>query len=396
MTKVLCVTIQYPPHHLGGYEVSCRDVMSRLVARGHQVTVLTSDFRLAGVEDPPDERDGRTPDGVAVRRDLRLYFRDDQLWSPSVLTRLSVERTNQAALRQALDAAQPEVVSVWHLGAVSLGIVSTLVESGLPLVYGISDDWLTYSPVLDAWSRGFRQRPKMAAIVKALCRVPTRVPDLGRSGSFCFISEFTRQRAEEFTPWTFGDSTVVYSGIDRTLYPPPPDLAAAADAAADRPWRGRLLYVGRYDPRKGIETLLAAMPLLPDMTLEVQGKGDEGYRRRLEQQVADLGIADRVVFGSARREELADRYRDADAVVFPSEWDEPFGLVPAEAMSCGTPVAATGQGGSAEFLFDGINCVRFEAGNVADLAAVSKRHPSCDGAWCRAGLSLPPTSTSST
>lgn len=54
---------------------------------------------------------------------------------------------------------------------------------------------------------------------------------------------------------------------------------------------------------------------------------------------------------------LRERYAHADAVVFPSRWDEPFGLVPLEAMTQGTPVVATRRGGSAEYLEDGVNCL---------------------------------------
>jgi glycosyltransferase involved in cell wall biosynthesis len=248
-----------------------------------------------------------------------------------------------------------------------------LVEDGRPLVYGVSDDWLTYAPVLDAWTRMFAKRRLLGAAVEAVGRVPTRVADIGRSGAFCFISDFTRRRAEEKTVWSFPLATVVYSGIDRTLYPPPADPEAAAARVAERAWSGRLLYAGRYDARKGIETLLAAIPLLPDVALEIQGTGDEGYKRTLEAMVVELGIGDRVEFGAVRRDELPERYRAADLVVFPSEWDEPFGLVPVEAMSCGTPVIGTGTGGSAEFLLDGINCVRFAAGDPEDLAAAVRR-----------------------
>src|SRR5581483_208114 len=55
-------------------------------------------------------------------------------------------------------------------------------------------------------------------------------------------------------------------------------------------------------------------------------------------------------------------------VLFPTEWDEPFGIVPLEAMACATPVIATGTGGSGEFLVDGENSVLFEAGDAAALA----------------------------
>jgi hypothetical protein len=66
-------------------------------------------------------------------------------------------------------------------------------------------------------------------------------------------------------------------------------------------------------------------------------------------------------------------------LIFPSEWDEPFGLVPVEAMACGTPVAATGVGGSGEFLRDGYNSVLFPAGDSSKLAAAVRRLE-CDAA----------------
>jgi hypothetical protein len=55
-------------------------------------------------------------------------------------------------------------------------------------------------------------------------------------------------------------------------------------------------------------------------------------------------------------------------MVFPSEWAEPFGLVPVEAMACDTPVIATRVGGSAEFLHAGVNCLAFPAGDHEALA----------------------------
>src|SRR3546814_842921 len=108
-------------------------------------------------------------------------------------------------------------------------------------------------------------------------------------------------------------------------------------------------------------------------TLEVQGTGDPAERDRMASLAAELGLGDRVEFGSVDRAGLVERYRAADAFVFPSEWEEPFGLVPLEAMACGTPVMATGVGGSGEFLLDPGNCVRFTAGDPSDLAAAVRR-----------------------
>ena len=60
--------------------------------------------------------------------------------------------------------------------------------------------------------------------------------------------------------------------------------------------------------------------------------------------------------GAKPRAELRDVYAAADVVVFPVQWNEPWGLVPLEAMSVGRPVVASGTGGSAEYLRDGENC----------------------------------------
>jgi glycosyltransferase involved in cell wall biosynthesis len=70
---------------------------------------------------------------------------------------------------------------------------------------------------------------------------------------------------------------------------------------------------------------------------------------------------------------LAALYRDADAVLFPVRWQEPFGLVPLEAMACGTPVVATGTGGSAEYLVDEGNALMVAPDDPAALARAVRR-----------------------
>ena len=61
MTKTLLITSMYPPHHYGGYELSCQDVVERWRARGHDITVLTSGLTVDGVETPADERRSTSP-----------------------------------------------------------------------------------------------------------------------------------------------------------------------------------------------------------------------------------------------------------------------------------------------------------------------------------------------
>jgi len=358
--NVLVLTNMYPPHHYGGYELSCRDVVDRFRARGHEVTVLTSTVRVAGVADPPDER------ARGVRRDLSLYWDDHRLLSPPVWRRAAIERTNHAALRSALADAQPDVVSVWNMGAMSLGLLTSLIEHDVPIAYNVYDDWLVYGPKLDAWTRLFRRRPRLARAVRARTGVPTTLPDFPRAGTYCFMSDYIRMRAQRDAGWTPERSTVVLGGIDEADFPPA--------VPHSKGWTGRLLYAGRIDDRKGIHVAIDALELLPnETTLDIVGRGDDEYRARLDTQIERLGVRDRVLFDVVERDELAARFVDADAFIFPVLWDEPFGLVPIEAMACATPVIATGTGGSAEFLEHEANCLLVPRGDARALAAAVRR-----------------------
>jgi glycosyltransferase involved in cell wall biosynthesis len=191
--------------------------------------------------------------------------------------------------------------------------------------------------------------------------VPAHV-DLDRAASWAFISEATRAKALG----TVGleRTRVIHAGIDRGLF----------DERAEHGWDGRLLYVGRIDARKGIETAIRALAGLPEATLTVDGAGDGRELARLRGLAEALGLRDRVRFRRSARADLPGRYADADVVLFPVLWEEPWGLVPLEAMAVGTPVIATGIGGSREYLRDQENCLLFEPrDDPAGLAAAVGR-----------------------
>jgi glycosyltransferase involved in cell wall biosynthesis len=344
VTRILVLTNMFPPHHHGGYELACADAVDRWRARGHDVSVLTTTFRVEGIEDPDNERES------GVRRDLDFYFRKHRIVRPPPLRRLRIERQNQKALVKALDETRAEVVSVWHMGAMSFGLLETVRSRRIPLVSVIGDLWPLYGPGADAWLSVFVKRPILGRWARRLTGLPTALPDLDDAGAFCFASEWLRRLVTTNSPWKPRRSAVVYHGINRRDFPPrPPD---------GRPWRWRLACVGRLDERKGIHVAVSALRHLPEeATLAIWGRGDPAYLARLRAVAAEVGVEDRVEFGEAPRSALGELYAGADVFLFPILWDEPFGLVPLEAMSCGTPVVATATGGSAEFLMHRGNCL---------------------------------------
>jgi glycosyltransferase involved in cell wall biosynthesis len=361
MTAVLVVSNMYPPHHHGGYELSCRDVVNRWRAAGDAVTVLTSDL----VVDGADPSGGESDEGVW--RWLPIAFRDGDLWYPPHRTRLQRERVAQRALKRALDLVQPDVVSIWHMAALSTGMLKTLAKTGVPLVYVVCDDWTTYAHKIDPWMKHLYARPRLGRALERALHVPATLPDLGASGTFLFVSDSTRRRAEQYSPWSFPESTVTYSGIDHADFP-------SKWRSSDREWTWRLLQADRFDPRKGIETSVRALKELPPhATLELLGRGDDAYRAEIRALADSLFVGGRVSIGAVPRSEMASRYANADVVLFPIEWEEPFGLTPIEAMACGTPVIATGLGGSAEVLKDGVNCLMVPPGDPSAVAAAVRR-----------------------
>jgi glycosyltransferase involved in cell wall biosynthesis len=382
MMRVLAVSHMYPPHHLGGYEVACRGVMERFAEQGHDVMVLTSETRLPGVDDTADATPSPTPSStVEVRRQLVPWWD----WAastplqPTRRRRTAIERRNQGALRGAVEEFEPDVASVWSMGFLSFSVLRLLEDRRVPIVLSLCDDWICHAHQFDAWTSSFAVpratgRPARAGVPSAASlglavrravagarglrsELPTLAGARASYASRMIAAEVSRRGR-----WQFPNAPVIPLGVETRDFP--------VTAPPGRPWSWRILYVGRVVRAKGVPTLIRALPKLPaEASLEIDGHALDIDRREMAELAGALGVGDRVTFTRSPRTALRDRYRAADVVVFPSEWAEPFGIVPLEAMACGIPVVATGTGGSGEFLADGTNCVRFTPGDPDDLAA---------------------------
>jgi glycogen(starch) synthase len=352
--RVLAVGNLYPPASVGGYEEHWRSAMDRLRELGHAPRVLTTD--------EPRTAAGGAPASGDVRRELRWYWRDHRFPSIGPRRRLLLERHNAAVFDRHLAELRPDVVNWWSMGGMSLSLIERARRAGVPAVGVVCDDWMHYGPEVDAWSRLFASRPRLAALADRLTSVPTRL-DLDAAGSWLFVSDSVRRRALD--RWDLSHTGIAHAGVDASLFRPAPE----------RPWRWRLLYAGRIDARKGIDTAIEALGFLPtDATLTIVGSGDESYAEELQALRERLGLERRVELAGPRpRAELAELYADTDAVLFPVRWEEPWGLVPLEAMATGTPVLATRRGGSAEYLVGGENCLDFPAGDAGALAQAVTR-----------------------
>jgi glycosyltransferase involved in cell wall biosynthesis len=167
------------------------------------------------------------------------------------------------------------------------------------------------------------------------------LPALARSVQHLIaISEYTKSRVVDIFGVSAEKVTVVLNGVGQEFSPrPSPEVTAMRTklGISDQPY---LLYVGSLEPRKNLSRLLQAWARVceacPDTQLIVTGLSMKGSRVFSEVQL-EL-IPPRVFFtGYVSAEDLPSLYSGAEAFIYPSLY-EGFGLPPAEAMACGTPV----------------------------------------------------------
>ena len=350
--RVLTIGNLFPPHHFGGYEQVWASAVGHLREHGHDVRVLAVDYRHPGPEQP---------DGADVHRTLRWYWTEHDFARFGLRRRLAIERHNQGELARHLEDFRPDVIGFWSMGGMSHSLIEASRRRDLPIVAFVHDPWLDYGRWTDQWTRLFRLRRYhwAAPAAQVLSGLPTQV-NYGAAGRYVFVSDFLRRRMLALN-LGLADTAVAASGIAATF--------SAAGAAHS--WRWRLLYVGRLHPDKGIAEAVRCLAHLPEeASLTVAGSWDPRDETALERLVDELGLRSRVrTLGRLPAEAVAELYRTSDAVLFPVRWEEPWGLVPLEAMASGCPVVATGRGGSGEYLRHGENCLLVPVGDPASLAA---------------------------
>jgi len=184
--------------------------------------------------------------------------------------------------------------------------------------------------------------------------------------------------------WLYGadmkKATVIPPGVDLDRFTPIPKNEAKKRVGipcGDK----NIMFAGRIEPLKGIDTLIQAMALIKTRYPEVMKNtcvaiigGDpwadnpDAEMARLQALLDELDIHDIVVFlGAKDQEVLPNYYAAAEVVVMPSHY-ESFGMVALEAMAMGRPVIASEVGGLAYLIQDGINGYHVPSRNHEALA----------------------------
>jgi glycosyltransferase involved in cell wall biosynthesis len=153
----------------------------------------------------------------------------------------------------------------------------------------------------------------------------------------------------------------LHCGVQAPSYP-------ATPLSQDIHQQQRILFVGRIVPYKGIEWLIKALAQT-DRRIHLDIAGDGWGRPSMEKLAAQMGLSDRLTWhGWCQGDKLEQLYQQSLAVVFPSLWPEPAGLVTLEAYARYRPVIAAAVGGIPEYVQNGQTGILVPPHDISQLA----------------------------
>jgi glycosyltransferase involved in cell wall biosynthesis len=304
--KILHVVPTYlPAWRHGGPILAVHGLCKALAARGHEVTVFTTDVHGDGSLEVPLEKPVEI-DGVEVRYFPVRSFR--RLYVAPGLARAAREEIGR------FDMVHLHSVFLWPTSAVA----RIAERAEVPYVL---------SP------RGML--------------VPELIQTRGRLRKLAWMLLAERRTIERAA--TLHATTDLEAEDASRLNLPLPPLAVIPNGIDPEPWDGGeaavsspfLLFLGRLSWKKGLDRLIPALARVPGVTLALAGNDEEGITPDLQRLAREHGVADRTVFlGPVHGPEKAALLHQASALVLPST-SENFGNVVLEAWAAGRPAVVT-------------------------------------------------------
>ncbi|RPI29609.1 MAG: glycosyltransferase family 1 protein [Acidobacteria bacterium] len=358
--KFLFLSNYFPPHTRGGYEQWCEEVALALTDRGHEVSVITA-----------------RPEAAEKRR-----FQVFRVLEPEVvggtastvgrfLKRKSLENANLDQTRRVIDQTRPDAAMIWGMWNIPRS-VPALVEALLPdrTAYYFCDYWPSLPNAMEQQleapaTRRITGIPKQLLARLIVPRIRKERRHTLELRKPIFVSEAIGRLLGQ-SGVRPGKAEVIYGGTQVEQFTPNRLLRAKEDPL-------RLVYLGRLTADKGVHTALRALRILSGcpvkVCLDIYGGGDEVYEKELRAFVQSQGLTTTVRFcGGISRAQVPDILSRYHALVFPSEWEEPFARTVLEAMAAGLLVIGTTTGGTPEILRHRETGLAFRAGQAEELA----------------------------
>jgi glycosyltransferase involved in cell wall biosynthesis len=355
--RILVLSNLYPPAVLGGYEVECDTVVTHLRER-HEVLVLTS--RRGRLEASAETGVLRALPFLPHRRITNLFA------APAAVV---AARTTRRVLRD----FRPDLVYVWNGAMIPQVAIRIAQAGGVPMLFRVCEHWFGMLYETDRFMGGLRGTKSFGALMKLVDKLPSLRVE-GRTPAPAAIS-WNSEALRRMTPVP----DTVTPTIERVTLPA--TVQGERFVGLERRPTAEITVgcIGRVEARKGTDVAVRAIALLAEehgirARLLIAGSGEKDYLAELRELAAGLGVADRVeLLGPRDTAGMAELLAGLHAVVVPAVWEEPAGLVAAEAALARVPVVASAVGGIPEIVGeDGEALLCPPADAVAFAAALAR------------------------
>jgi glycosyltransferase involved in cell wall biosynthesis len=367
--RILIISDMYPPYYEGGYELRCKETADEISRRGHQVFVLTSwwgldhtkiegnIYRILSI-DPTRWQPSRSDSFDPFR--LRKRFRQLK-WAYDC-------RRNFHITRELISSLKPDVVFIWNMTNLGINPILAAQDMGIPTIYSLGIDWLC-SLKKDLYLEPSLLKRKYREAISGIKSYQTL--DLRH---LITNSEALKQVYVK-NGFSDKDIAVIPRGIPSNIV-----IENVNQVVLPKSNTVRLLFVGRVVSVKAPDDAIKAIAILDGkvgnryIELDIIGTGQEEYIRELKELITVLNMESHVKFlGWLEHAEILNLYSYYDALIFPSRWEESFGVVIIEAMARGLPVIATNRGGNPEIITDDVNGLLVPADHPDRLAEAIDR-----------------------
>ena len=343
--RILHVSWEYPPLLYGGLGRHVHALAQEQARAGHSVTVLT--------QLPPGTLEDEVVNGVRI---IRIPAPQPQ--APREPTELvewvtGLNFAMAAAAARVVEAVEPDVIHA-HDWVVSGAANALRLAAGVPLVTTIH---ATEAGRHQGWIHG--------TVSTTIHQREFQLTNLSQRVIAC------SQRMRDAVITLFGSSPSAVDVIPNGINVAEWAVAEEDVEVARQRWSAHenlVVFVGRLEWEKGVQTLIDAMPLLATAHVHLVIAGTGSYEAALVEQTHELIDAGIITFtGWLPAQELHALQAAADVIVVPSRY-EPFGLVALEAGALDVPVVVANTGGLSDVVDDGAAGFMFESGNAAALA----------------------------
>ncbi|MDJ0795533.1 MAG: glycosyltransferase family 4 protein [Calothrix sp. MO_167.B12] len=344
--RILLISNLYPPQVVGGYERGMADCARLLNDSGHDVLIVTSNTEdyTSNCHQPDNEPE--------IHRCLYLcgvWNNQGTAWLPLEQVAMRTFQ-NRVILAQELQEFKPDICLVGNIDFLGVELLDKILADGIPVAHYVMNSAPGY---------------------------PVELMPKSKLHQYITCSDWIRDGLKQQGYLTDTAQTVYPGAAVEEFYQvelPPRDKL-------------RIAYASLVMPYKGADVLIEALSLLHHEDLDFSatiagGTLSQEFVEELQRFVESEGMEDKVKFpGVLSRQQLKELYKTHNVLVFPSRFQEPFGISQIEAMAAGLTLVTSGTGGAGEIVEHHIDGFKFESENPLDLADVLSYLPTNTNEW---------------